>query len=90
MSDQVVIVTGGGSGIGRAVCLRFAAAGAHVVAAARTPEQLNQTKAKVESAGGACTSIPTDVSSADEVAHLPHRYPGQLRRRGPARTDRGV
>lgn len=70
MNEQVAIITGGGSGIGRAICLRLAKAGAHVVAAARTQEQLNQTKTKVETTGGKCTTIVTDVSSPDEVSHL--------------------
>ena len=70
MNDQVAIVTGGGSGIGRAICLRLAQAGAHVVAVARTQEQLSQTKVRVESAGGRCTIIPADVASPDEVAHV--------------------
>lgn len=80
MNQQVAIITGGGSGIGRATCLRLAQAGAHVVAAARTQEQLNQTKAKVEATGGKCTAIPTDVSSADEVAHLIETTVGRLGR----------
>ncbi len=70
MRGKVVVVTGGGRGIGRAVCRRFASTGAKVVAAARNVDQLNETKAIVEGEGGSCAVCQADVSARDEVASL--------------------
>lgn len=70
MDDQVVIVTGGGRGIGQAICRRFAEAGAQVMAAARSEDQLEQTKEIIEQDGGRCAIIAVDVSSTDRLQYL--------------------
>lgn len=70
MDRQVVVVTGGGRGIGRAICERFAAAGAQTVCAARSVEELTETKRLIEGQGGLCHVQPTDVASAEEVQTL--------------------
>lgn len=70
MSDQVVIVTGGGRGIGRAICQRFAEAGAKVLAAARSQDELAETQRLVETAGGVCRVMKTDVTRIDDVDAL--------------------
>jgi len=67
MSSQVVIVTGGGRGIGSAVCRRFASAGAQVVAASRTLADLEATRDQLAREGYRCDIRPTDVTSADEI-----------------------
>ncbi|MCH7813778.1 MAG: SDR family oxidoreductase [Planctomycetes bacterium] len=70
MNDRVVIVTGAGRGIGRAVCRRFAAAGARVVAAARSEDQLAETQDLIEAEGGQCSTMAVDVASSDRLRHL--------------------
>ncbi|HUU82652.1 MAG TPA: SDR family oxidoreductase [Phycisphaerae bacterium] len=63
----MVIVTGGGRGIGQAVCRRFARERWNVVAIARSGEQLDQTAEQVESDGGRCTTRVADVTSVEQV-----------------------
>lgn len=70
MNQHVVVVTGGGRGIGRAACRRFAAAGAVCVAASRNVEELAETKRLIESEGGQCHVQPTDVVKAEDAQTL--------------------
>ncbi|WP_123537661.1 SDR family NAD(P)-dependent oxidoreductase [Halosimplex salinum] len=71
--DQTVVVTGGSSGIGRAVARRFGAAGATVVVAdvrERPKESGPPTHEAIEDAGGRATFVETDVSDPGEVASV--------------------
>ena len=80
LEGQTVIVTGAGRGIGRALAVTFARAGARVVLAARTEEQLRETAAEVETAGGDAFPVPTDVRDAASVEALVARAIGETGR----------
>jgi NAD(P)-dependent dehydrogenase (short-subunit alcohol dehydrogenase family) len=67
---KVAIVTGGGSGMGRAMALEFARLGAAVVVAGRRPEPLEETVAQIEDDGGAGHAKPTDVRDPEQVDAL--------------------
>ena len=54
--DQTIIVTGGGSGIGRCTAHELAALGANVAILGRTAEKLAEVKAEIEQDGGRVTS----------------------------------
>ena len=64
---RVAIVTGAGRGIGRAIALRYSQEGAAVVLAARTPAQIDEAAAEIESAGGRALAIQCDVSRESDV-----------------------
>src|SRR4051812_35437198 len=64
---SVAIVTGAGSGIGRAVAQRFAAAGWRVTLVGRRRDALEET---ARLAGGACTVAPADVADAAAVGRV--------------------
>lgn len=68
--DKVAIVTGAGSGIGRAVALALMRAGYAVGLAGRRAEPLNDVVAKAESAGFRAMAVPTDVGDAASVQAL--------------------
>ncbi|MBB4917075.1 SDR family NAD(P)-dependent oxidoreductase [Streptosporangium saharense] len=68
--DKVVLVTGGGSGIGRAVALGFAREGAQVVVSGRGREALDQTVKLAEADGGRIAALTSDVSDSASVAAL--------------------
>ncbi|KAA6213028.1 glucose 1-dehydrogenase [Streptomyces albofaciens JCM 4342] len=69
-TGKTVLVTGGGTGIGRAVALAFAAEGANVVVAGRGEEPLKETVALVEAAGGRAAAVTGDVTRGADVAAL--------------------
>jgi NAD(P)-dependent dehydrogenase (short-subunit alcohol dehydrogenase family) len=65
LGGKVAIITGGGSGIGRATAECFAKEGAKVVITGRTAAKLEETQALVEALGGECEPVPGDVSKVD-------------------------
>lgn len=52
LQGKIAVVSGGGSGIGKATAIRFAEQGAKVVMLDRTPKHAEETKAIIEQAGG--------------------------------------
>ena len=67
LPDTVALVTGGGSGIGRAICQRFAREGAAVAVVDWKVERARETVGMVEQAGGRAVALEADVSSASTV-----------------------
>ncbi|MEU1124556.1 glucose 1-dehydrogenase [Streptomyces sp. NPDC005899] len=68
--DKVVIVTGAGSGIGRASARAFAREGATVVAAGVRPESIEETVRLVDQDGGTADAVVADVTRPEDLARL--------------------
>ncbi len=67
---KVALITGGGSGIGRATALAFAREGATVVVAGRSEKTLGETVRLAEKAGGHASAVTADVSRPHDVERL--------------------
>jgi len=73
LDNQVAIITGAGRGIGAAIAKAFAEAGADIVLAARTLEQLEETAAAVQAFGRRTLIVQTDVMEEEQLERLAER-----------------
>ena len=70
LKDKVAIVTGGGTGIGKASAIRFAEEGAKVAVAGRRVDPLNDTVREIEAAGGQALAISVDLGIPEDTRRL--------------------
>lgn len=70
LSGRTAIVTGASRGIGRAIAVRLAAAGAKVACVARSADKLKETVDAISAAGGAAEVCPCDVTDSAAVSKL--------------------
>src|SRR5689334_14203383 len=70
LSDRVALVTGASRGIGAALAVALAQAGAHIIAVARTVGGLEELDDKIKGAGSSATLVPLDVKDSDGIARL--------------------
>jgi NAD(P)-dependent dehydrogenase (short-subunit alcohol dehydrogenase family) len=68
LAGKVALITGGGSGIGQATAVRFAAEGARVGVLDRSPEAAASTVELITAAGGSALALAADVSDAAQVS----------------------
>lgn len=73
LQGETAIVTGAGRGIGRAIALSFATAGASVVLAARTAEQVEETAREIAAGGGRAVPAVADVATQEGCVRLVER-----------------
>ncbi len=67
LEGKVAVITGGGTGIGRAAAIALAAEGARVAVMARRAGPLNETIDIIKEAGGEGIAIPTDVTVSEDI-----------------------
>jgi len=70
IDQQVVVVMGASSGIGRAAALRFAQEGARVVVSARSEQALNSLVEQIQLFNGEAIAVPADVTDFSQVQHV--------------------
>lgn len=70
LENKIAIVTGGGTGLGRAIALEFAKAGANVVVCSRDKKNLEKVRAEITDLGRHSLAIPTDVRIKDQVDNM--------------------
>jgi citronellol/citronellal dehydrogenase len=72
-AGRVALVSGGGTGIGRATALAFARTGARVTICGRRREPLEAVRTEIEAVGSECLVVPADVREAEAVEELLER-----------------
>ena len=70
LANQVAIVTGGGTGIGRSIALEFAEFGANVVVSSRKLENLERVADEVKARGRHALAIQADITKKTDIDHL--------------------
>jgi citronellol/citronellal dehydrogenase len=79
-AGKIVVVSGGGTGIGRATARELAALGATVVICSRSPEHLEPTRAEIAASGGQVTALTCNIRDPETVdaffAQVVERYGG--------------
>ena len=70
LSGRTAIITGAGRGIGRAIAIKFAEAGASVCAAARSSDEIGEVAAIINEAGGKAIAVECDVTDLSAVEEL--------------------
>ena len=70
LEDQVIVVTGGTSGIGLATAKRAAKRGARVVLCSRNEPELRETVTAIEQSGGIARSVVADVANQEDIERL--------------------
>ena len=69
-AGSVALVTGGGTGIGRATARELARTGARVAVCGRRPEPLEAVRTELEAGGAECLAVPADVREPEQVKRL--------------------
>ena len=77
LDGQVALITGGGRGIGRAIAIAYADAGAVVCVTARTSAEIDQVVSEIERAGGQAFAVTCDVSDRSSVEAMLERTIGE-------------
>src|SRR5262249_29463133 len=67
LAGKTTVITGGGTGLGRSLALRFAGLGARVAVLGRRPDPLRQTTEAVRATGGGGADLPCDVRGPAQV-----------------------
>src|SRR5262245_59421504 len=67
LAGRTTLITGGGTGLGRAMALRFAELGARVAVLGRRPEPLEETVQAIRGASGTAFAVPCDVRDPEAV-----------------------
>jgi len=70
LKDKVAIITGAGKGIGKAIAIGFARAGASVVVASRTKADIEDTASKIRKIGSKALAVSTDVTKISQIENL--------------------
>jgi NAD(P)-dependent dehydrogenase (short-subunit alcohol dehydrogenase family) len=70
LSGKIAIVTGGGRGIGRAIALGLAKAGASVVVTSRTQKEIDAVVEEIKKSGGKALAMVTDLTVNDQLENL--------------------
>ena len=70
LEGKTIVVTGGGSGLGKAMSLALAEAGADVVVAARRQNLIDETASEIQNIGRRSLAIATDVTDSKQIENL--------------------